>query len=80
MLLTAWMDGPGSNWVGFGGLDHIKPLLGIPTAMEVFAVLPIGYPGDETKGSRQEAAKSALRSGLSRDVRIGEVVLFGSHD
>src|SRR5512144_537262 len=50
MLLTAWTDGLGSNWVGFGGLDHIKPLLGIPADVDVLAVLPIGYPKDEIKG------------------------------
>ena len=32
MLLTAWRDGLGSNWVGFGGLDQVKPLLGVPAA------------------------------------------------
>ena len=29
MMLTAWADGVGSNWVGFRGLDTIKPLLNI---------------------------------------------------
>jgi nitroreductase len=29
MILTAWSDGIGSNWVGFTGLDDVKPLLGI---------------------------------------------------
>jgi nitroreductase len=58
MLLTAWADGLGSNWVGFGGLDHVKPLLGIPAEVEVFAVLPIGYPGDETKGQGRKRRKA----------------------
>ncbi len=44
MMLTAWMDGIGSNWVGFGGLNQIKPLLGIPAEIDVFAVLSFGYP------------------------------------
>ena len=26
MLLTAWADGVGSNWVGFGGLENVKAL------------------------------------------------------
>src|ERR1041384_343746 len=30
MLLTAWADRAGSNWVGFGGLDNVKALLDIP--------------------------------------------------
>ena len=58
MLLTAWADGLGSNWVGFGGLDPIKSLLGIPAAVEVFAVLPIGYPGDERLGQGRKRRKA----------------------
>ena len=44
MLLTAWGDGVGSNWVGFGGLEQVKGLLAIPAALEVLAILPFGYP------------------------------------
>src|SRR5215467_6762698 len=44
MLLTAWADGVGSNWVGFGGLDTVKALLDIPAKLEVLAILPFGYP------------------------------------
>jgi nitroreductase len=44
MLLTAWADGVGSNWVGFGGLDKVKSLLDIPARLDVLAVLPFGYP------------------------------------
>lgn len=32
MLLTAWADGVGSNWVGFGGPEDVKALLNIPHA------------------------------------------------
>ncbi len=44
MLLTAWADGVGSNWVGFGGLDNAKALLDIPANLDVLAILPFGYP------------------------------------
>lgn len=44
MLLTAWADGIGSNWVGFGGLEQVNPLLDIPAGLEVLAILPLGYP------------------------------------
>jgi nitroreductase len=44
MLLTAWADGVGSNWVGFGGLDKVKALLDIPGDLDVLAILPFGYP------------------------------------
>jgi nitroreductase len=44
MLLAAWADGVGSNWVGFGGLEEVKTLLGIPAKLDVLAILPFGYP------------------------------------
>lgn len=45
MVLTAWSQGIGSNWVGFTGrLGAVKPVLGIPDEMEVHAILPFGYP------------------------------------
>ena len=44
MLLTAWADGVGSNWVGFGGLDNVKAVLDIPAGLDVLAILPFGYP------------------------------------
>jgi nitroreductase len=44
MLLAAWADGVGSNWVGFGGLDTAKALLDIPASLDVLAILPFGYP------------------------------------
>ena len=46
MLLTAWSEGVGSNWVGFGGLEKVNALLGIPVALDVLAILPFGYPAD----------------------------------
>jgi nitroreductase len=44
MLLAAWADGVGSNWVGFGGLERVKALLDIPASFDVLAILPFGYP------------------------------------
>lgn len=44
MLLAAWADGVGSNWVGFGGLDKVRALLDIPANLDVLAILPFGYP------------------------------------
>jgi nitroreductase len=44
MILAAWSEGVGSNWVGFLGLDEIKPLLDIPAELDVVAVVPFGYP------------------------------------
>ena len=44
MLLAAWSEVVGSNWVGFGGLDEVKALLGIPANLDALAILPFGYP------------------------------------
>ncbi len=44
MVLTAWSAGVGSNWVGFFGLEDVKPLLAIPDDYNVLAILPFGYP------------------------------------
>jgi nitroreductase len=46
MLLAAWDEGVGGNWVGFGGMDGVKTLLGIPANLDVLAILPFGYPAD----------------------------------
>lgn len=54
MLLTAWADGVGSNWVGLGGLEGIRALLKIPTKLDVLAILPFGYPiGVVGRGKKQ---------------------------
>lgn len=44
MILTAWSEGIGSNWVGFQNLNEIKHLLGIPAEVDVMAIVPFGYP------------------------------------
>lgn len=34
----------GGNWVGFKGMEQVKPILGIPEELDMLAILPIGYP------------------------------------
>jgi nitroreductase len=54
MLLTAWAEGVGSNWVGFGGLEDVKTLLNIPAELDLLAILPFGYPVDAVgRGKKQ---------------------------
>jgi nitroreductase len=59
MLLTAWAEGVGSNWVGFGGLETVKPLLDLPAGLEVLAILPFGYPARPV--GRGEKQRKPLR-------------------
>jgi nitroreductase len=44
MVLTAWSEGGGSNWVGFQNLAEVNALLGIPPEIEILAIVPFGYP------------------------------------
>ena len=62
MILAAWSEGVGSNWVGFRGLEEVKSLLSIPDELEVLAIIPFGYPaqpigkGDKKRKSISEVA------------------------
>lgn len=61
MLLTAWGDGVGSNWVGFGGLEEVKALLKIPAKVDVLAIVPFGYPvGAVGRGKKQRKPLAAV--------------------
>ena len=45
MMLTAWGEGIGSNWVGFAGhLGEVNALLDIPEGWDALAIVPFGYP------------------------------------
>ena len=61
MLLAAWGDGVGGNWVGFGGLEEVRALLGIPSSLDVLAILPLGYPaGAVGRGKKRRKALGAV--------------------
>ncbi len=61
MILTAWSEGVGSNWVGFLGLTEVKSLLGIPDNLDVLAILPFGYPVQaHRKGKKQRKPLSEV--------------------
>jgi nitroreductase len=59
MVLTAWSEGIGSNWVGFMGLDEIKSRLGIPEELDVLAIVPFGYPAQPTGKGRKKRRQLA---------------------
>jgi nitroreductase len=44
MILVAWSEGVGSNWVGFGPMPAVEKLLAVPKTHEGLAVVPFGYP------------------------------------
>ena len=69
MILTAWSDGVGSNWAGFGGLDAVGALVGVPAELDVLAVIPFGYPSDPIGRGRKQ--RKALREIAHRE-RYGQ--------
>ena len=66
MILTAWDEGVGSNWVGFYGLEQVKAPLGIPDELQVIAIIPFGYP------TRDLGAGKKKRKPLSEVVSKGK--------
>ena len=61
IILTAWAQGIGSNWVGFDNLMHINPVLGIPEEIEILSILPFGYPVEAIgKGQKKRKPLSEI--------------------
>lgn len=56
MILTAWSEGVGSNWVGFDNFQQVNALLGIPEEVKILAIIPFGYPV-QTLGKGQKKRK-----------------------
>ena len=69
MILTAWPEGIGSNWVGFMGLAEIKALLGVPESLEILAILPFGYPAKAVGLGRK---KRKLLAEVAHRERFGQ--------
>ena len=69
MLLVAWAEGIGSNWVGFGGLDAAKQLLSIPPELDLLTILAFGYPRE--RGGRAKKDRKPLDEIAHRE-RYGE--------
>lgn len=62
MMLTAWSEGIGSNWVGFvGQLSGVNEVLGIPDDLDVVTIVPFGYPtADIGKGKKNRKPAAEL--------------------
>jgi len=63
MILTAWSEGIGSNWVGYIGMKGVNELLNIPNNLDVLAILPFGYPVKQLgQGKKKRKALSEVAS------------------
>jgi nitroreductase len=69
MLLAAWSEGVGSNWVGFHHLEAVKAPLSIPDDLDVLAILPFGYPAEPITGENKK--RKPLAEVASRE-RFGQ--------
>ena len=65
MMLTAWGEGIGSNWVGFAGrLPEVNGLLDISQDLDVLAILPFGYPATPVgRGKKNRKPLAEVASG-----------------
>lgn len=69
MMLTAWAEGVGSNWVGVSAPGEVKALLGVTDDLEVYAIIPFGYPAQAVgkgKKKRKPLAEVAHRDRLGQ--------------
>jgi nitroreductase len=62
MILTAWADGVGSNWTGFGHLENVGQQVGLPDTYEVLCVVPFGYPSRAVKGKKRRQPLAEVAS------------------
>jgi len=63
MILAAWAEGIGSNWVGYVGMKGVNELLAIPDHLDVLAILPFGYPVKQLgQGKKKRKALSEVAS------------------
>ena len=54
MILTAWAEGVGSNWTGFGPMPAIERLVAAPKTHEGLAIVPFGYPAAKLVRGRKK--------------------------
>lgn len=61
MILTAWSEGVGSNWVGLRNSPEIKAFLAIPGNLQALAMVPLGYPVNaHVRGIKKRKPLSAV--------------------
>jgi len=65
MMLAAWAEGVGSNWVGFAGMDEVRALVEAPASLDVVAIVPFGYPARPV--GRGQKQRKPLREIVHRE-------------
>ena len=60
MILAAWSEGVGSNWVGFGPMPAVEKLLGVPSSFEGLGIVPFGFPAAKLGQGKKKRKPRAL--------------------
>ena len=68
IVLTAWAEGVGTNWAGWGAdpekHDDVRRALALPGDLQVLGVVPYGYPAGPTgRGRKNRRPASEVVSG-----------------
>jgi nitroreductase len=60
MILVAAEEGLGTCWVGAFAADPVRKLLGIPDEVKIVAILPLGYPVDDSRKAKQRKSLNQI--------------------
>jgi nitroreductase len=60
IMLQAWELGIGSCWVGYFDPNIVKMTFGIPENEKLIAIMPLGYPAEDSKPSQLHSAYRAM--------------------
>ncbi len=60
LMLQAWELGIGSCWVGYFDLEQVKKSIGLPDNEKIVAILPLGYPAENSKPSTMHYSRKEL--------------------
>lgn len=60
MMLQAWDLGIGSCWVGNFNPKEVSDAFSLPDNLELVAILPLGYPSENTKPSERHFQRKEL--------------------
>lgn len=61
MMMQAWELGIGSCWVGYYDPDLVAKQFNLPENEQIIAILPLGYPSDESKPARGHFSVKPLK-------------------
>jgi nitroreductase len=69
MMLAAWGEGVGSNWVGNVNTVEIKTLLDVPQERLLLTIIPFGYPVRKVGAGRKQRKPVAA---IAHEERFGQ--------